>query len=175
MIEIPPNVQLYEKAMRYAFITVIDSDLAGYRPIFGGGVIKHFIGKLGELAFYQFLKENGIPVKHTPFREDYRNLNDLDDFVIELQNTEKIIEVKTRTIRKFPPREVLYNAQQFKRAKSDLTVFCGVNKRLTRIVLLGWIPTSEIGKYPLCVENLKSPAYLIPTSCLRSLESLFRR
>ena len=181
MIEIPPHVQLYEKAMRYAFITVFDSLECGYLPRFGnGGVIKHLIGKIGEMAFYEFCKENGVKVLHTPFREDYRRLNGWDDFVIQVNDEIIYVEVKTQTIKRYPKVDVLfYNVEQYNSKKfrniylqNRAVVFCGVNRPLTKIALLGWIWARDIEDYPIRTD-LKSPAYAIPAEDLLNFDFLF--
>ena len=175
MIEIIPHVQLYEKAMRHAFITVFDSYEKGFKPRFGGGVIQHFIGKIGETAFEEFCHENGVKILHSPFRQDYRRLNGWDDFVI-LVNGEPIrVEVKTQRVKRVDNvREVYYNTDQYQsKTKHDYcVVFVAVNKTLTRIAILGWIPAEEIKNYP--VKNLRfTPAYAVPAEDLLNFDFLF--
>jgi hypothetical protein len=54
-------------------------------------------GKLGELAFYLWLKERGIKVLHHPFRRDYRTLNPDDDSVIRIAERDLQVEVRHKT------------------------------------------------------------------------------
>ena len=58
------------------------------------------IGKIGEFAFYKFLRElkhkGLLSIKHVPFRADYSRLNFKDDFIIEVDDKELQIEVRTK-------------------------------------------------------------------------------
>ncbi len=177
MIEIPPHVQLYEKAIRYAFITVFDSYERGFRPRFGGGIIQHFVGKIGELAFEAFCHENGVKILHSPFRQDYRKLNGKDDFVILVNGEPILVEVKTQRVRRVDNvQEVYYNTDQYlsKKDHNYCVVFVAVNKTLTRIAILGWILAEEIKNYP--VKSLRfSTAYAIPVKDLLNFNFLFNK
>lgn len=61
----------------------------------------YFIGKVGEFVVYKFLrkleKENLIKIIHKPFREKYLKLNFNDDYIIELCNSGKKIQIEVRT------------------------------------------------------------------------------
>ena len=174
-VSIPLDAKFVQDAAYYAYITVFDSFKQGFRPRFGnGGLVKHMLGKIGELAFFRFCLENGIAVKHTPFRNDYSKLNGHDDFIINLMGLDRTVEVKTQTIRNLLEPDdklrLLYNKAQFddKKGHDYIVVFAGVDPPITKVALLGWIPAKDIPKAEVR-KNLKSPAYSIPISWLRPM------
>ncbi len=175
-VSIPLDAKFVQDAAYYAYITVFDSFKQGFRPRFGnGGLVKHMLGKIGELAFFRFCLENGIAVKHTPFRNDYSKLNGQDDFVVSIMGIDKVVEVKTQTIKNLlEPDEMLklfYNKAQFdqKPDRDFIVVFAGVNPQVTQVALLGWIHAEKIAK-AFINDKLKSPAYAIPISWLKPME-----
>lgn len=153
-------------AAYYAYRVVFCSFRQGYKPRFGnGGLVKHMQGKLGELAFYKFCLQNKIPVRHVPFRNDYTELCEDDDFIVA--NGIKV-EVKTSTLKQNP--YVLYNVKQYKEKKDlrFIVVFAAINPEWTRIFLLGWISSLRICDFPIR-KDLQSPAYEIPVSALKPM------
>jgi len=175
-ISIPLDTKFVQDAAYYALITVFDSFENKMKPRFGnGGLFKHMLGKLGELAFFRFCMENHIAVKHAPFRNDYSQLDDCDDFVISVMGVDRVVEVKTSTIKNpLNPDSKLrlfYNQAQYeeKESKDFLVVFAATNPPITQLALLGWIHASEISKFPIWKKNMKSPAYAIPVSELKDM------
>ncbi|RLI75263.1 hypothetical protein DRP05_15095 [Archaeoglobales archaeon] len=173
-VSIPINKKFREDCAYYAHIIVEDSFQNGMKSRFGsGGFFKHYVGKMGEMAFFKFCMQEGIAVKHIPFREGYADLNERDDFVVIIHNVERIIEVKTAVLKDLKLDKELrlfYNEKQYN-DKSDhnyIVVFAATNKQLTQIALLGWIPASEIKKYPVR-KDIVSPAYAIPLKDLRDM------
>jgi hypothetical protein len=85
------------------------------------------------------------------------------------------VEVKTRRVKRVDKvKEVYYNTDQYlsKRDHDYCVVFVAINKKLTRIAILGWIPAEEIKNYS--VKNLRfTPAYVIPTVDLLNFDFLF--
>ena len=81
------------------------------KPRFGGTIEDHKIGKLGELAFDEFCKENHLPIVHSPLRRDYRKLRIQDDFIVEIFGKRRKIEVKTRSYKQDKP--LFYNKAQY--------------------------------------------------------------
>ena len=161
----------------YAHMIVEDSIKNGMKSRFGdGGFFKHFVGKMGEMAFFKFCMRVGIPVKHIPFREGYKDLDENDDFVVIIHDVERCIEVKTAVLKKWKLDENLrlfYNERQYlnKEKHNYIVVFSATDKRLTRLALLGWIPASEIQKYPVR-RDIRSPAYAVPFKDLRDMRLL---
>ncbi|MBE8539451.1 hypothetical protein [Geoglobus acetivorans] len=178
-VAIPIDEKFITDACYYAFKTVTCSFDNAMKPRFGnGGLIKHLIGKIGETAFFRFCLENGIAVKHAPFRNDYSEINGNDDFIISILGHDFRVEIKTATIRNpTNPDEKLvlfYNRDQYK-AQEDhdyIVVFAGVNKEVTQIALLGWIHASEIRNFSIWTKNMKAPAYAIPQSRLKDMKKL---
>ncbi|AGK61480.1 hypothetical protein Asulf_01497 [Archaeoglobus sulfaticallidus PM70-1] len=182
-ISIEINNKFREDVAYYAHIVVQDSFKNKMKPRFGdGGFVKHYIGKMGEMAFFRFCMQNGIAVKHIPFRDDYSTLNDKDDFVIITHGVQRIVEVKTSVLKRKDPLDppedlqLFYNKKQYdeKAEYNHIVVFAATNSELTKISLLGWIPAYEIRKYPVR-RDLKSPAYAIPYRDLRSMIMLTDR
>ena len=179
VILIEPDAKFISDAAYYAALTVQCSFDNNMKPRFGnGGLFKHLLGKIGEMAFYKFCLDNLIAVKHVPFRKDYSKLNGNDDFIISIIGHDFRVEVKTATIddpENVKPDFVLfYNRDQYK-AQPDhnyLVVFVGVNKEITKIALLGWIHAEDIRNFKIWTRNMKAPAYAIPVSMLFSLEKL---
>jgi len=179
----PVSIAMDEKfvsdAAYYAFKTVTCSFENGMKSRFGnGGLIKHILGKLGETAFFRFCLQNGVAVKHTPFRSDYSKLNGCDDFVINVMGLDFIVEVKTATIKDplnpEPKLRLFYNKDQYD-AKQDhnyIVVFAAVNQAVTKVALLGWIHAQDIAKFPVWKKNMQSPAYSIPVGELKDLREL---
>ena len=172
---IKPDAKLIQDAAYYAFTIVFDSFEQGYKPRFGnGGLIKHLIGKIGELAFFRYCMENGIAVKHTPFRNDYSKLNGKDDFIISIFGYDIPVEVKTQTVKEINgDLRLFYNKEQYySRQKDGIVVFVAINPEITKISILGWIHLKDIEKYPIWEKNLQSPAFAIPVSALKDLRIL---
>ena len=175
-VSIPLDAKFISDASYYAFITVTCCFENGMKPRFGnGGLFKHMLGKLGELAFFKFCLENRIAVKHAPFRNDYSQLNVSDDFIVNVMGLDFTVEVKTATIRNplnpDPKFRLFYNQGQYE-AKQDhnyLVVFAAVNPQITQIALLGWIHAKDIAKFPVWKRKIQSPAYAIPVSELRDI------
>jgi len=176
-ISVPITGKFIQDASYYASRVVFSSLDSGMRSRFGnGGLIKHLLGKMGELAFYRFCMDNVIPVRHTPFRDDYTNLNDKDDFQLILRGKLAVVEVKTATLKdplKIPNNQVVfYNKKQYN-GKTDhryIVVFAAANSEMTQIVLLGWISAPKIADHSIRTD-IKSPAYAIPVRELRSMET----
>ena len=175
-VAIPIDIKFVQDAAYYALITVFDSFENKMKSRFGsGGLFKHMLGKIGELAFFRFCMENHIAVKHVPFRDNYSELNNDDDFVISVLGHDFRVEVKTATIpNPIKPDEKLvlfYNRDQYKAQENHdyIVVFAGVNKAVTQIALLGWIHASEISKFPVWKKNMQSPAYAIPANRLKDM------
>lgn len=160
----------------YAFKTVKFSLDENMQPRFGGGLFTHMLGKIGEMAFYNFCLNNSIAVKHTPFRNDYSKLDDNDDFIVSIVGHDFRVEVKTASLNKIDEKtKLFYNREQYKAQKDHnyLVVFAVVNQPVTEVKLLGWLHAEDIKKFPIFEKNLQSPAYAIPVSALKSM-SLFR-
>lgn len=178
-VSIPMDDKFVQDAAYYAFKTVTCSFENGMKPRFGnGGLFKHMLGKLGETAFYRFCLQNGIAVKHTPFRSNYSKLNGCDDFVISILGVDLVVEVKTATLKDpvnpEPKYRLLYNQSQYE-AKQNydyLVVFAGVNPSVTNIALLGWIHAKDIKSFPIWKKNMHSPAYAIPVGELKDMGKL---
>ena len=172
-VSIEVDEKLIQDAAYYALKVTSCSFKKKMRPRFGnGGLFKHMLGKIGEVAFFKYCMENGIAVKHTPFRDDYSRLNDKDDFIISIMGVDRKVEVKTASLR-FPLPDNLrlyYNKKQYE-SKEDydyLVVFVAVNHEVTEIKLLGWLHASDIADYPIR-NNLSSPAYAIPLKNLKDM------
>jgi len=116
-VSIPINKKFREDCAYYAHIIVEDSFQNGMKSRFGsGGFFKHYVGKMGEMAFFKFCMQEGIAVKHIPFREGYADLNERDDFVVIIHNVERIIEVKTAVLKDLKLDKELrlfYNEKQY--------------------------------------------------------------
>ena len=58
------------------------------------------IGKIGEFAFFKFLREQQtkglLKITHVPFRASYEQMNFRDDFIVEIHGREVQIEVRTK-------------------------------------------------------------------------------
>ncbi len=178
-ISIPLDEKFVSDAAYYAFKTVQCSFENGMKSRFGnGGLFKHILGKLGETAFFRFCLENRIAVKHTPFRNDYSQLNGCDDFIINIMGLDFVVEVKTATIKDplkpDPKFRLFYNKGQYeaKQEYNYIVVFAAVNPTITQIALLGWIHAQDIAKFPVWRKNMQSPAYAIPVEELKGMEKL---
>jgi len=174
-VSIPVTEHLLMDASYYAHKVVFGSFKQGMKARFGGGIKEHKIGKLGELAFFRFCMENGIPVKHIPFREDYTTLDENDDFIIVLKSKQIPIEVKTSEIDdplKPSVKFVFYNESQYKQKQNYnfLVVFVVVNHLHTQLALLGWIHAKRIAKFSVR-KDLRSPAYEIPLEELKPMQA----
>ncbi len=178
-IPIAIDEKFVSDAAYYAFKTVTCSFENGMKSRFGnGGLLKHILGKLGETAFFRFCLENGIAIKHTPFRSDYSKLDECDDFLINVMGIDFVVEVKTATIKDplSPDQKfrLLYNKEQYdaKKDRNYIVVFAAVNQAVTKIALLGWIHAKDIAKFPVWKKNMQSPAYAIPVSELKDMKKL---
>ena len=176
-VRIPIDSKVAADAAWYAWHVCEASFRRGFKSRFGnGGLVKHMQGKLGEFAFLLFCRKNMIPVLHDPFRKDYSELDEYDDFVVEILGVRKIVEVKTQTIKNaLNPDEKLrlyYNKSQYNSKKSHdyIVVFVALNPEWTGVSLLGWIHASEIKKFPVWSRNMKSPAYAIPIRALKPMK-----
>jgi hypothetical protein len=178
-VSIPITLKMLMDVKYYAGKVVFDSFRSGMHTRFGnGGIPEHEIGKFGELAFFRFCLENGIPVKHVPFREDYSSLDENDDFIIVLKSRQIPIEVKTSEIRdplRPSVKSVFYNESQYKEKLSHnfLVVFAAINRQQTQLALLGWIPAKKIAKYNVR-RDIKSPAYVIPVKDLKPMSDFLK-
>jgi len=169
------DLKMITDAAHYAYHVFFSAEENGMKNRFLGGFFKHYIGKLGELAFYRFCMQNEIPVKHTPFREDYSKLNEKDDFIIVVAGIDRRIEVKTRMIQNAakPDKKLrlFYNAAQFEQQKNRdfYVIFAAVDPQVRITSLIGWLPAAEIPRFPVWKGELKSPAYAIRWQDLRDL------
>ncbi|WP_456478161.1 hypothetical protein [Geoglobus ahangari] len=178
-VSVPIDEKFITDACYYAFKTVTCSFDNAMKPRFGnGGLFKHLLGKLGETAFFRFCLENQIAVKHTPFRNDYSELDENDDFIISLLGHDFRVEVKTATLNSplNPDGKLVlfYNRDQYKAQQdhSYLVVFAAVNKEVTQIALIGWIHAEDIRSCKIWTKNMKAPAYAIPLAKLRDMRKL---
>lgn len=179
MTTIPIDEKFITDACYYAFRTVKCSFDENMKPKFGnGGLFTHLLGKVGEMAFYNYCMQNDIAVKHTPFRNDYSRLDGRDDFIISIIGHDFRVEVKTSSFKDFSKinenTRVFYNREQYKAQedKSYLVVFAAVNHTVTDVKLLGWIHAEDIRKHPIWKNRMQSPAYAIPVKALRPMELL---
>ncbi len=176
-VSIPVTEKLIQDASYYAYKVVFGSFRQGMKARFGGGIREHMAGKLGELAFFKFCLENGIPVKHAPFRDDYTTLNDDDDFILVLNGKLVPVEVKTATV--LDPmkldKPLFYNKKQYDSREDHkyIIVFTAVNKHLTQVCLVGWIHAKRIAKFPVR-KDLRSPAYEIAVEELKPMQAFLR-
>jgi hypothetical protein len=178
-VSIPVTDKFIQDAAYYARKVVFSSFSNGMRPRFGnGGLVKHMQGKMGELAFFKFCLDNGIPVKHAPFRDDYSALDDQDDFIIVLKSRQIPVEVKTASLKnpiELRTPNLFYNKSQYdqKENYNYIVVFAATNFELTQVVLIGWIPAKKIAKYTVR-RDIKSPAYVIPVKDLKPMSDFLK-
>jgi hypothetical protein len=178
-VSIPVTDKFIQDAAYYAGKTVFASFSNGMKSRFGnGGLVKHMQGKMGELAFFRFCLDNGIPVKHVPFRDDYSTLDEQDDFIIILKSRQIPVEVKTATLKdpiSMKTPNLFYNKNQYdqKEDYNYIVVFAATNFELTQVVLIGWIHAKKIANYTVR-RDIKSPAYVIPVKDLKPMSDFLK-
>lgn len=98
------------------------------------------IGKVGEFAFFKFLKQEEkagrLNIKHVPFRESYDKINFKDDFIIEIDGVDYQIEVRTKG-RGVEPR-VDYECCTDCIKPKFIYVFISFNKKTETATVLGY-------------------------------------
>lgn len=116
----------------------------------GNDVLSHAKGKYGEIAFYEWLKSQGIDPEHTPFRVDYTKKVDDDDFIIGGRRVE--IKTKMRKVSsQFPPK-LHYNVNLGKKTIEDVIhIFIEVSGKKSLVndpdaIIVGWAPPELIAE-----------------------------
>ena len=111
-------------------------------------VLSHVKGKYGELAFLKWLmNDEGMLPSHTPFRNDYTQKVEQDDFIVNGIQIE--VKAKRRDKSPFPPHEH-YNVNLGKSGLEDaLYAFIeidpgGAFEDGPRCLLLGWADSARI-------------------------------
>lgn len=175
----PVRYGVSEKMVAYAAVLarrqMKDSKESKMKMLFGGSFERHTIGKLGEMAFMRFCKDEGIKILHTPFRESYSSLSNYDDFLVEVDGTRKIVEVKTATMQ--DPGDsyevVYYNKEQYdERDDRDfLVVFAAIDPVLTEVALLGWLRADIISHF-FIRDDIEHPAYMIEVDRLEYMHTI---
>ena len=97
----------------------------------------YFIGKIGELAVYNFLKGKNFDVVHIPFRDSYEKFNWNDDFQIKLGDRIRQIEVRTKA------RNVAQVRDDFKVCSDVIKpaldyIFVNYSRADNTATILGW-------------------------------------
>ena len=100
----------------------------------------YYIGKIGELVFYKFLrtykKDDTITITHNPFREKYDKMNFKDDFMVKVNNKTYQFEVRTKG-RNVDP-QLNYECCTDSIKPHLIYVFLSYNKKNDKVSLLGY-------------------------------------
>lgn len=106
----------------------------------------YFIGKIGELGVYKFLKENSFTITHKPFRESYDKFNWNDDFQVALGERTQQIEVRCKARNCDYIKQDFYCCSDCIKPSLDyfFTSYCRADNTVS---LLGWADWHTWAKY----------------------------
>ena len=101
-----------------------------------------FLGKIAEILFLQWLRQNSFPVKVSPLDEiaysDPRSNYDGDFVVVSATGTYKI-ELKTKSCNCEPQND--YDVGTTRISKADIYVFSRINDNNGTLWIVGFLPT----------------------------------
>lgn len=118
----------------------------------GNDVLSHVKGKYGELLFHIWLIHNGLEPDHIPFRDDYRQKVEQDDFMLGKAHIE--IKTKRRGIDTTFPPPTHFNVNMGVRGLNDnlIYVFIEIDPKgeildNPNAVILGWATSDLIRQH----------------------------
>ena len=173
MYKIP--AALIGEAAEHAACLIHDSIDQKFTPRFGGDLLQHTVGKIGELLFLSELNHNGIVTNATPFRESYTKLSATDDFLLRVAHKDIKVEVKTanvfKPLNKLPSGfNFLLNAAQQHNWDFVVSIFVNLSDLTYRV--MGCVEREHIDVYPIAGSR-GARHYEIPTVFLLPIECIW--